>query len=100
MEECSSTARVHTVLLEDALSKAPFPPLAMGTMGLHEPPNLLPNKQGLRHLSPRREDVNHLESIDDTLIVPEPDTQKVVRAGAEEGDRRLGKSKQTFPKET
>lgn len=52
MEECSSTARVHIALLKDALSKEPFLPVSMGTMGFHESPNLLPNKQGLCHLIP------------------------------------------------
>lgn len=57
--------------------------------GFHE----LPDKQGLCHLSPRREDADHSESIDGMLIVPGPEPQKGLELGAEEGDKRLGKSK-------
>lgn len=78
MEMRPSTASVHILLLKDALSKEPFLPVALCTLGFHEPPNGLPKKQGFCHLSPRREDVSHSKSIDNTLLVPEPETQKVV----------------------
>lgn len=63
-------------------------------MGFHELPNQFTNEQaGLYFLSPRREHANHSEGIDDKSSEPEPEAQKA-------GDRWLGKSKQTFPKET
>lgn len=48
------------------MRKKPFPPVT--TMGVLELPNQLPkDKQGLRYLNPRREDVSHSEGIEGAL---------------------------------
>lgn len=67
-EEGSSTARAHILLQKEGLRKEPFPPVATCTMGILELPNQLPkDKQGLRYLSPSREDVSHSDGTEGSL---------------------------------